>query len=99
MRGVTGEETYIGTGKAAKTIPAPTTAWITGTFTTMAKAVDAEAPVVITPAPPAKVEVVQVPVPGPAQAIPTYLLWVIVAIGAALIIALIVLIVRTRRIA
>jgi hypothetical protein len=36
--------------------------------------------------------------PAPAPAIPTYMLWIIVGIGAVLIIALIVLIVRTRRV-
>jgi hypothetical protein len=36
--------------------------------------------------------------PAPAPAIPTYMLWIIVGIGAVLFIALIVLIVRTRRV-
>jgi len=43
-----------------------------------------------------KIEYVEVPT---APVIPTYLLWVIVGVGAVLVIALIVLIVRTRRVA
>ena len=43
-------------------------------------------------------KMVTVEVPGPAAPIPPYLLWTIIAIGAVLIIALIVLIVRTRRV-
>jgi hypothetical protein len=33
-----------------------------------------------------------------SQAIPSYLLWAVIAVGAILVIAVIVLIVRTRRI-
>jgi len=36
-------------------------------------------------------------VPTPVEAVPKYLLWIIIAIGAVLVIALIVLIIRTRR--
>ena len=62
--------------------------------------------VIIPPAPPAPditVEVpdvvVQLPPAVPAEpAIPTYMLWLIIGIGAVLIIALVVLIVRTRRV-
>ncbi|MFC1941057.1 hypothetical protein ACFLWL_01415 [Chloroflexota bacterium] len=69
-----------------------------GVFTTEAAPVKAEPPVVIEPSPPTDIKIVEVPIPQPT-AIPSYLLWVIIAIGAVLIIALIVLIVRTRRIA
>ena len=64
-----------------------------GAFTTPEKAVPA-----LTPAPPATV--IQ-PAPAPIvlpTPIPPVLLWVIVGIGAALIIAVIILIVRTRRV-
>ncbi len=64
-----------------------------GAFTTIEKA--APAP----PAPPPPATVTQ-PAPAPVimpTPIPPVLLWVIVGIGAALIIAVIVLIVRTRR--
>jgi len=53
------------------------------------------------PAPQVTVEVAPTP-PTPIEvppAIPTYLLWVIIGIGAVLVIAVIVLIVRTRRVA
>ncbi|MBI2980255.1 MAG: hypothetical protein HYY41_05475 [Chloroflexi bacterium] len=76
--------------------------WQTSIFTTEAKPVEPTPPVVITPTPPTpppQIVTVQVPVPGPAQPIPSYLLWMIIGIGAVLIIALIVLIVRTRRVA
>jgi len=89
------------TGPAPARQAAPGGPWATGIFTTMAKPVE-EKPIVIVekePAPPPEVKVVEVPVPGPAQAIPDYLLWIVIIIGAVLIIALIVLIVRTRRVA
>ncbi|MBI4188161.1 MAG: hypothetical protein HY529_03030 [Chloroflexi bacterium] len=76
--------------------------WVNGIFTTAEKPVAPTPPVVITPTPPTpppQIVTVQVPVPGPPQPIPSYLLWLIIAIGAILIIALIVLIVRTRRVA
>ena len=78
--------------------------WEVGIFTTESKAVASE-PTIITvtePAPPApapEVKVVEVPVPAAPAAIPSFLLWTIIVIGAVLIIALIVLIVRTRRVA
>lgn len=50
----------------------------------------------VAPPPPANVQV-NVPESGPI--IPTYILWTIILIGAVLVIALIVLIVRTRRVA
>ena len=88
------------TGPAPAKKAAPGGPWVVGVFTTAAKPVEAAPPVVITePAPPAPpAQIVQVPVPQPT-AIPAYLLWTVIIIGAVLIIALIVLIVRTRRVA
>jgi hypothetical protein len=87
------------TGPAPAKKAAPGGPWITGVFTTEAKAVEPTPPVVIEPTPPTpapEIKVVEVPAPA---AIPPTLLYVIVAIGAVLVIALIVLIVRTRRVA
>jgi hypothetical protein len=89
------------TGPAPARQAAPGGPWATGIFTTMDKPPAEEKPIVIVekePAPPPEVKVVEVPVPGPAQAIPDYLLWIVIIIGAVLIIALVVLIVRTRRV-
>jgi hypothetical protein len=94
VRGVTGPAV----GRAA----APGGPWTVGVFTTMAEpAAETEGPLVITEPGKTEVQIVEIPVPGPVvqQAIPDYLLWVIVVIGAVLIIALIILIVRTRRVA
>jgi hypothetical protein len=96
-------------------LPALGTPWVAGTFTVAAAAattaptgtapaatvtVTPPASTVVTtstaPAPPASVVTIEVPTP---TAIPTYLLWIIIAIGIILVIALIVLIVRTRRVA
>ena len=71
--------------------------WANGVFTTMAKPVAPTPPVEVKP--PSPPEVVKVEVPTVIQQpIPSYLLWIVIVIGAVLIIALIVLIVRTRRI-
>ena len=76
------------------------TAWATGVFTTAALPAGAVAPEDgVTPPVGDGVTIVEVPIPGPAQAIPSYLLWTIIAVGAVLVISLIVLIVRTRRVA
>ncbi|MBI4283296.1 MAG: hypothetical protein HY663_02360 [Chloroflexi bacterium] len=77
--------------------------WATLSFTTMAKPSEAAAkaaePVIITQPGKTEVQVVQVPVEKIVpQAIPSYLLWAIIFIGAVLIIALIILIVRTRKV-
>jgi hypothetical protein len=72
--------------------------WVEGVFTTEAAPVEPTPPVVIEPTPPSEVKIVEVPVIQPSP-IPDYLLWTIIAIGAVLIIALIILIVRTRRVA
>jgi hypothetical protein len=92
VRGVTGVST---SPKKA----APGGPWVTGIFTTMEKPVKEEPTVIVQekPAPPPEIVKVEVPVPQP-QPIPSYLLWAIIGIGAVLIIALIVLIVRTRRV-
>jgi hypothetical protein len=72
--------------------------WTYGVFTTMAEPEEPEPPIVIEPTPPPpEKEVVVVEVPT-APAIPDYLLWVIIGVGAVLFIALIVLILRTRRV-
>jgi len=78
---------------------APATAvtpFVNGIFTTEARPVPPT-----TQAPPVTVTnvtpTVTVSLPPPVEAIPAYLLWIIIGIGAILVIALIVLIVRTRR--
>jgi hypothetical protein len=95
VRGVTAEPYLVG-----RSWVTPAGPWVTGVFTTMAEPVVEEEPepVVITEPGETRVEIVKVPVTS-APVIPTYLLWVIVGVGAILIIALIVLIVRTRRVA
>jgi hypothetical protein len=73
------------------------TPFVTGIFTTEAKPVpptSAAPPITITTQPPATITV---EVPAPVEAVPAALLYVIIVIGAILVIALIVLIVRTRR--
>ena len=68
--------------------------WRSGAFVTMSKAA---APVEVTPAPPAP----QITIPAPQVILPAAVtpmwVWAIIGIGAALVIAVIVLIVRTRR--
>ncbi len=54
-------------------------------------------PVINIPAPPPAQEIVIPPAPAPVQPISSGLLWVVIIIGAILVIAVIVLIVRTRR--
>lgn len=85
----------------------PATAYVTGIFTTAMEPTEetvAETPVEVV-VDPVKPEVnVEIPptkitVEPAGAAIPTYILWIIVVVGAVLIIALIVLIVRTRRVA
>jgi len=57
-----------------------------------------ESPTITVEAAPAPAVTVEAP-PAAAPAVPSYMLWMIIAIGAVLVIALIVLIVRTRRVA
>ncbi len=79
---------------------AGTSEWVRGIFTTKAEPAPAAEPVPpveikeITP----EISLTMPPTEPPVQVIPDYLLWVIVAVGAVLIIAVIVLIVRTRRV-
>jgi hypothetical protein len=94
VRGVTGEP-YL----ERRTWITPAGPWVTGVFTTMGEPVPDEPDVITITEPGAPAEIKVVEVPAPAPVIPTYLLWVIVAVGAVLIIALIILIVRTRRVA
>jgi hypothetical protein len=80
--------------------------WIPGFFITMSEPEpepEPPDPVVVreiiqeaAPAPEITLEIP--PAPSPVQVIPDFLLWVIIAVGAVLIIAVIVLIVRTRRV-
>ncbi|MBA7615449.1 hypothetical protein ES703_22730 [subsurface metagenome] len=97
VRGVTGESYTVG-----RSVITPAGPWITGVFTTEAEPVVTE-PTVITipePAEPPEVQIVKVPETTVVQqAIPDWMLLTIIIIGAVLVIALIVLIVRTRRIA
>jgi hypothetical protein len=79
-----------------------TSAWTVYSFTTVAKPAEPEPPVVIEEPPELPDIIVEpeviVEIPAPVEAIPAYLLWVIIGIGGVLVIALIVLIVRTRRV-
>jgi hypothetical protein len=96
VRGVLGEPE--GSGATRVT---PATPWTVGIFTTMDEPVEAGEAVVVEPtAPEVTVDVAptEVTIQPSSPAIPTYMLWVIVAVGAVLIIALIILIVRTRRV-
>jgi hypothetical protein len=73
--------------------------WLTGSFTTEAKPEEPTEPIVIEQQDPPTIVVEPViEIPETTEVIPSYLLWIIVAIGAVLLIALIVLIVRTRRV-
>ncbi len=75
--------------------PAAGTPYVMGIFTTMARPDETTtAPISITQTNPT----ITVSVPPANEVIPSYLLWIIIAIGAILVIALIVLIVRTRRV-
>jgi hypothetical protein len=97
VRGVTGVAPPAGKGQPPN--PTPAGEWVTGVFTTMAEPVEDPGPDTIVVEPPdVTVEPPEVVVQPAEFPIPTYLLWIIVAIGAILIIALIVLIVRTRRV-
>jgi hypothetical protein len=97
VRGVTGQPVVVGS-----TITVPSGPWVVGAFTTMAApAAPPTQQIIITEsAPPAVTTTVEttkeVLVPQP---IPSWMLMTIIVIGAVLVIALIVLIVRTRRVA
>jgi hypothetical protein len=75
--------------------------WVTAFFTTMAEPEEEPEPappVIVEENPPAQITV-EIPPAQEVQVIPDYLLWVVVGVGAVLVIAVIVLIVRTRRVA
>jgi hypothetical protein len=74
--------------------PAAGTPYVMGIFTTMAKPTETVAPITVTQTQ----QTITVSIPPAKDVIPSYLLWIIIAIGAILVIALIVLIVRTRRV-
>ncbi|MFC2035133.1 beta strand repeat-containing protein [Chloroflexota bacterium] len=102
--GLANETTYY--WRVRPTSAASSGAWTAFSFTTMPEptVVEPEQVIITEPgpaAPPPEVTIIEVP--GPAtiteQAIPSYLLWVIIGIGAVLLVALITLIVRTRRVA
>jgi len=79
----------------------PSTPWATGIFTTESEAVEAPETIVVEPPKPeVNVEIppTQITVEPSSPVIPNYMLWIIIAVGAVLVIALIVLIVRTRRV-
>ena len=100
VRAITGE-TIVPGGKGVPTA-GERGPWVVGMFTTKAEPVEVAPPVIIEkePAPPAQIKIVEVPKTELVQqAIPAGLLWAIIGIGAVLVIALIVLIVRTRRVA
>jgi hypothetical protein len=80
------------------------TPWTTGIFTTEEEPEEVvvdQTPIEVSSATPeVSVEIppTKITVEPAEQAIPNYMLWIIVAVGAILVIALIVLIVRTRRV-
>jgi len=69
--------------------PAAGTPYVMGIFTTMAKPTETAAPITVTQTQ----QTITVSIPPAKDVIPSYLLWIIIAIGAILVIALIVLIV------
>lgn len=67
--------------------------WLYGVFTTMAEPTTPAPPFTIAPTVTTTLPAIETNVP----IIPTWMLWIIIAIGAVLVIALLVLIIRTRR--
>jgi hypothetical protein len=79
----------------------PSTPWTVGIFTTASEPAPPPDPIVVQPTKPeVNVEIppTKITIEPSQPAIPTYMLWIIVIVGAVLVIALIVLIVRTRRV-
>ena len=73
--------------------------WVTGVFTTMDEPEEVKPPVVVETAPPVVIEpIVEVITPAATPITPGWI-YVIIGVGAVLVIALLVLIVRTRRVA
>jgi hypothetical protein len=96
VRGVLGEP-Y----QEARQWKTPSTPWTVGIFTTEDEPAPPPDPIVVQPTKPeVNVEIppTKITIEPAEQAIPNYMLWIIVAVGAILVIALIVLIVRTRRV-
>src|SRR5208283_3797271 len=79
------------------TMPAPVTTGTMVTPTTVITSVVITQPVTTVVSTQTSVVITQT-TGNPTPAIPSYLLWAVIAVGAVLIIAVIVLIVRTRRI-
>ena len=97
IRAVTGPPVLDAAGRIRSV---PVGEWTDGVFSTEAMPVEAAPPIVIEPyEPPTIVVEPNVIIPQTTQVIPPYLLWMIIGIGAILVIALIILIVRTRRVA
>jgi hypothetical protein len=67
--------------------------WLYGVFSTMAEPTTPAPPITIAPTVTTTLPAEEINVP----IIPTWMLWIIIAIGAVLVIALLVLIIRTRR--
>jgi hypothetical protein len=88
VRGVTGTGTSTTDASEYKT----------GIFTTAGVETTSAAVTIVTTEAPTPTFTVTIP-PSDSPVIPTYILWVIVGVGAILVVALIVLIVRTRRVA
>jgi hypothetical protein len=96
------DTTYYWRVRAVLNEAGETTRWTTGVFTTEAEAVEAGPAVVVEPTKPevtVEIPATKITVEPSDPVIPTYMLWIIVVVGAVLVIALIVLIVRTRRVA
>ena len=88
--------------KSGKGILTNYSSWSEASFTTMAKPAPPAPPaappqITVQPAPPAPPAVVQIP-PAPPSPVTPAVIWAIIIIGAVLVIAVIVLIVRTRRV-
>lgn len=80
---------------AAEGVATQYTDWKSGTFTTEPVPTTPAAPITVNPPGPTSIQIIEVPTTEP---IPSYLLWTIIGIGAIMVIALIILIVRTRRV-
>jgi len=94
------ETTYVWRVKAIK--GSDESAWVNSFLTTMAEPAEPTPPVEIIQQEPTVINLPDWPdtiVQEQTPVIPDYLLWVVVGVGAVLVIAVIVLIVRTRRVA
>lgn len=77
----------------------PSTPWAVGVFTTEAELVAEEAQEIIAPPEDVTVEIpmTKVTVEQPASGFPDYILWIVIAVCAVLVITPIILIIRSRR--